>query len=183
MVSMSRLLEKSDLANNLATPALSEARQKLETSPRSSRPTAKDGPRVRAGFVARTIPPACKRNREKRNRKHRSSDRIRPSKRHRALLRDTRRGRTAGPAPRRRRSERDVWRELAGARQEQASHRRTPASSRAHRRRGPPHGLRGDGRRHRGPDRTPRLREIRRHGLLTGGRRLSANGHPPPRGG
>jgi hypothetical protein len=47
-----------DLANNLATPALSEARQKRETSPRSSRPTAKDGSRVGAGFVARTIPSA-----------------------------------------------------------------------------------------------------------------------------
>jgi hypothetical protein len=46
----------ADLANNLATPALSDARQKRETSPRASRLTAKDGSRVGAGFVARTIP-------------------------------------------------------------------------------------------------------------------------------
>jgi hypothetical protein len=57
----------ADLANNLATPALSEARQKRETSPRSSRPTAKDGSRVGAGFVARTIPLAGNRNREERS--------------------------------------------------------------------------------------------------------------------
>src|SRR5215207_169031 len=57
----------ADLANNLATPALSEARQKRETSPRSSRPTAKDGSRVGAGFFARTIPPAGNRNREERS--------------------------------------------------------------------------------------------------------------------
>src|SRR5215207_10524502 len=57
----------ADLANNLATPALSEARQKRETSPRSSRPTAKDGSRVGAGFVACTIPSAGIRNREERS--------------------------------------------------------------------------------------------------------------------
>jgi hypothetical protein len=57
----------TDLANNLATPALSEARQKRETSPRSSRPAAKDGSVVGAGFVARTILPAGNRNREERS--------------------------------------------------------------------------------------------------------------------
>jgi hypothetical protein len=58
---------ESDLANNLATPALSEARQKRETSPRFPRPTAKDGSVVGAGFVARTIPSAGNRNREERS--------------------------------------------------------------------------------------------------------------------
>src|SRR5215208_5852041 len=57
----------TDLVNNVATSALSEAQQKRETSPRSSRPTAKDGSRVGAGFFARTIPPAGNRNREERS--------------------------------------------------------------------------------------------------------------------
>src|ERR671912_174053 len=57
-------VSSSDLANNLATPALSEARQKRETSPRSSRSTAKVGSRVGAGFVARTIPSVGIQNRE-----------------------------------------------------------------------------------------------------------------------
>ena len=57
---------RADL-DNLATPALGEARQKRETSPRSSRPTAKDGSVVGAGFVARTILPAGNRNREERS--------------------------------------------------------------------------------------------------------------------
>ena len=61
------LFHAPDLANNLATPALSEARQKRETSPRFPRPTAKDGSVVGAGFVARTILPAGNRNREERS--------------------------------------------------------------------------------------------------------------------
>ena len=60
-------LDLTDLANNLATPALSEARQKRETSPRFPRPAAKDGSVVGAGFVARTILPADNRNREERS--------------------------------------------------------------------------------------------------------------------
>ena len=58
---------RADLANNRATPALGEARQKRETSPRFPRPAAKDGSAVGAGFVARTILPAGNRNREERS--------------------------------------------------------------------------------------------------------------------
>src|SRR5918994_4899094 len=48
---------RADL-DNRATPALGEARQKRETSPRFPRPEANDGSAVGGGVVARTIPPA-----------------------------------------------------------------------------------------------------------------------------
>ena len=57
---------RADL-DNRATPALGEARQKRETSPRFPRPAAKDGSVVGAGFVARTILSAGNRNREERS--------------------------------------------------------------------------------------------------------------------
>jgi hypothetical protein len=56
---------RADL-DNRATPALGEARQKRETSPRFPRPEANDGSAVGAGFVARTIPSADNRNWEER---------------------------------------------------------------------------------------------------------------------